>query len=108
MQHHGNAPVIVLLIPLIVIAAIVLFFYRAKRRMGVGLGENTIVRCRDGHLFTTIWIPFVSFKAVRFGMMRFQRCPVGNHLTFVVPVDVSTLTPAERDFAYSHHDTNLP
>ena len=29
-----------------------------------------IVRCRSGHLFTTVWVPFGSFKALRFGRLR--------------------------------------
>jgi hypothetical protein len=45
-----------------------------------------IVRCAQGHLFTTSWVPGVSFKAIRLGRYRFQRCPVGNHWTFVTPV----------------------
>jgi hypothetical protein len=37
------------------------------------------VRCKDGPLFTTIWIPLGSVKAMRLGGARFQRCPVGDH-----------------------------
>ena len=29
----------------------------ARRRGYSGLGGNTVVRCRQGHLFTTIWVP---------------------------------------------------
>ena len=29
------------------------------------LGGNVVVRCRDGHLFTTLWLPAVSVKALR-------------------------------------------
>ncbi len=37
------------------------------RRRGYPLGGNAVVRCRQGHLFTTIWIPGASLKAVRLG-----------------------------------------
>lgn len=43
------------------------------------------VRCRAGHLFTTIWIPLASLKAARLGGQHFQRCPVGHHWTTVAP-----------------------
>ena len=49
----------------------------ARRRGYSGLGGNTIVRCRRGHLFSTIWIPGASLKAVRLGWFRVQYCPVG-------------------------------
>jgi hypothetical protein len=34
------------------------------RRLGYNLGTNTVVRCRQGHLFTTIWIPGIKLKEV--------------------------------------------
>src|SRR5581483_8130808 len=34
----------------------------AARLMGYKLGRETIVRCRAGHLYTTIWIPGASLK----------------------------------------------
>lgn len=37
------------------------------------------VRCSAGHLFTTIWMPIASIKAVRLGGERWQYCPVGHH-----------------------------
>ena len=49
-------------------------------------GGNVTVRCRQGHLFTTIWIPGASLKALRLGWWRFQRCPVGGHWSVVTPV----------------------
>ena len=44
------------------------------------------VRCRDGHEFTTTWIPGVSFTSLRLGPWRVQRCPVGRHWSIVTPV----------------------
>ena len=56
------------------------------RRRGYPVGFKTVVRCRDEHLFTTIWIPGVSLKAIRLGAVRLQYCPVGQHFTSVRPV----------------------
>jgi hypothetical protein len=72
------------------------------------IGGNLIVRCRAGHLFTTIWIPAASVKALRLGWWRVQRCPVGDHWSLVTPVNESKLTDAERRVARQHHDIRLP
>lgn len=66
------------------------------------------VRCRDGHLFTTIWIPLASLKAVRLGNRRYQRCPVGRHWTTVTPLDPQTADPAELAKAGAVHDIRIP
>ena len=55
------------------------------RRLGYNLGTSTIVRCRQGHLFTTIWIPGVKLKELDLVVARVQRCPVGKHWSLVVP-----------------------
>ena len=78
------------------------------RRLGYNLGANTVVRCRQGHLFTTIWIPGVKFKELDLVMARVQRCPVGNHWSLVVPVRDADLTEEERQFAREHHDVHIP
>lgn len=78
------------------------------RRLGYKVGGNTIVRCRDGHLFTTLWIPGASVKAVRLGWYRFQRCPVGNHWTLVRPVNDADLTAGDRQAAEQIRDVRLP
>lgn len=66
------------------------------------------VRCRDGHLFTTIWIPGASLKAVRLGRRRMQRCPVGGHWTIVVPLDPQTASAADLQAAAATHDLRVP
>lgn len=78
------------------------------RRLGYPIGTKTLVRCRAGHLFTTIWIPGASAKALRLGWWRFQRCPVGRHWTLVSPVRVSGLDDEERAFAAAHRDAPIP
>lgn len=78
------------------------------RARGYKLGGNVVVRCRQGHLFTTIWIPGASVKALRLGFWRFQRCPVGHHWSIVAPVKESDLTEAEKRLASEHKDIRLP
>jgi hypothetical protein len=80
----------------------------AMRLRGYPMGGNLVVRCRRGHLFTTLWIPGASFKALRLGWMRFQRCPVGHHWSLVTPVRESELTDEEKQRARSTHDHRLP
>jgi hypothetical protein len=80
----------------------------ARRKGYSGLGGNTVVRCRQGHLFTTIWIPGASLKSIRFGWARFQRCPVGKHWSVVVPVKEAELTDEEKNFAFTHRDMRIP
>jgi hypothetical protein len=71
-------------------------------------GGNVVARCRQGHLFTTIWIPGVSVKALRLGWWRIQRCPVGHHWALVRPVRESELGEDERREAAEHRDVRLP
>jgi hypothetical protein len=72
------------------------------------IAGNVVVRCREGHLFTTIWIPGVSMKAARLGWWRFQRCPVGRHWTLVTPVRESELTEDELRIARETRDVRIP
>jgi hypothetical protein len=77
-------------------------------RQGYSFGKNAVVRCRRGHLFSTVWIPGASVKALRLGFWRVQWCPVGRHVDLVHPVKGTDLTEAERSFALSHHDVLVP
>jgi hypothetical protein len=78
------------------------------RRRGRMLAVNTVVRCRKGHLFTTMWIPGASMKAVRLGWWRYQKCPVGKHWSLVTPVKVADLPPEAREEAESVRDVRIP
>jgi hypothetical protein len=89
-------PVVGLVIALCICAISVPYL---RSRGYVGFGGDTVVRCISGHLFTTKWIPGVSFKSVRLGLIRLQYCPVGRHWTFVVPVKESDLTEEEKQVA---------
>ncbi len=75
---------------------------------GYKFGPNVPVRCRAGHLFTTVWIPGASVKALRLGPWRVQWCPVGRHVTVVTLLKDADLTQDEREFAAAHHDTPVP
>jgi hypothetical protein len=78
------------------------------RRRGRLLAVDTVVRCHRGHLFTTYWIPGVSFKSLRLGPVRGQRCPVGGHWSLVWPAAVSRLGTAELEGAAAIHDVRIP
>jgi hypothetical protein len=77
-------------------------------RQGYTFGADTPVRCRRGHLFTTVWIPGASVKSLRLGFWRVQWCPVGGHFGLVRLVKYADLSDVERSFARAHHDVPLP
>ena len=63
---------------------------------------ETIVRCKDRHLFITPWILTWPLQGVRLGpSTRFQRCPVCEHWTIVHSVSDGELTEEERRAAAS-------
>jgi hypothetical protein len=76
---------------------------RARR-----IGGNVTVRCKEGHLFTTIWIPAASLKSLRLGWWRLQRCPVGRHWSIVTPVKESDLSEQEKRTARETKDIRIP
>jgi len=75
---------------------------------GYPVGGNIVVRCRRGHLFTTLWLPGVSVKAVRLGWWRIQRCPVGKQWSIVTPVKHRELTEDDERLARERQDVRLP
>jgi hypothetical protein len=92
-----------------VIGGVVVLLEAAALRIRSGrLGGNVVVRCSRGHLFTTIWIPGGSLKALRFGWWRYQRCPVGHHWSVVTPVKTVELTEQERRIASETRDVRVP
>jgi hypothetical protein len=94
--------------PVVVVVSVLVLGTIVARRLGYKVGGNTVVRCRQGHLFTTLWIPGVKLKAIDLGVARLQRCPVGHHWTLVVPVREADLSDEERRFAADHHDIRIP
>jgi hypothetical protein len=93
---------------LVVVAASVLPEIVVLKRRGYGPAGEVVVRCRRGHLFTTIWVPGVSLKSIRLGWWRVQRCPVGRHVSFVTPVRRSDLTEDELRTADENRDVRIP
>ena len=90
------------------IAASLLGEAAAMRLRGYPMGLNVVVRCRRGHLFTTIWLPGASVKSLRLGWWRLQRCPVGKHWSLVTPVRPTELSADERRAAAARKDVRLP
>ena len=66
------------------------------------------VRCSAGHVYTTIWIPLNSVKAVRLGPKRWQHCPVGHHWAMVSTLDENTASAQELAEAARVHDVRVP
>lgn len=70
---------------------------------------DTPVRCSAGHLFTTIWVPLASLKAVRLGPARYEHCPVGHHWASVTRLeDDPATTEEELKEAALVHDVRIP
>jgi hypothetical protein len=101
-KKHSRRGLVAAIVGLHVVGTVV------ARRRGYPLGGNVVVRCRQGHLFTTIWIPGASFKALRLGPARVQRCPVGPHWSLVTPVKTSDLTDEQRVAAAARRDIRIP
>jgi hypothetical protein len=95
-------------VSLILLGVAILTETLAVSRKGYGVGGNVVVRCRKGHLFTTIWIPAASIKSLRLGWARVQRCPVGHHWSLVTPVRESDLNEDDLEFAEQHRDVRVP
>ena len=68
---------------------------------------DRIVVCGQGHYYHTLWWPLGSFKAVRLGNRRYQRCPVGRHWSMSRGVDPDTLTPEPRREANQLYDVRV-
>jgi hypothetical protein len=93
---------------LLAVAAGVLAEAAAMRMRGYPMGTDVVVRCRRGHLFSTIWLPGISVKSLRLIWWRVQRCPVGGHWTIVTPVRAGELSEDERRSARARKDVRLP
>lgn len=69
---------------------------------------TVIVRITGGAIFETIWIPLASFKAIRLGSKRLQRCPFHHRWEIIRRVDPSTLSAAERAEAARRRAGRMP
>lgn len=92
----------------VMVSIIIVVTSMAARRRGYRVGFDALVRCRDGHLFTTIWIPGVSVKSIKLGWARFQYCPIGRHWSLVKLVRVADLSDEDVLDARDHHDVRVP
>ncbi len=103
-----------LIISLVVLAVVLALvvglstLWMRRRGMKTPGTSDVVVRCAQGHLFTTIWLPGISLKAVRLGMVRYQHCPVGRHWSKVRPVPVNELSDEQRIEAARVHDIRIP
>jgi hypothetical protein len=102
------SPAIIGIIVIVVVLAALVVSTLLARRQGYNMPGEIIVRCSQGHLFYTVWIPGASFKSIRLGFYRFQHCPVGDHWAIVAPVKEADLTEEERMMADRYHDTPVP
>lgn len=99
---------LVAVVVVVVIAVWLPTLWMRRRGMKSPGTSDVVVRCSQGHLFTTIWVPGVSLKSVRLGTVRFQHCPVGKHWSKVAPVPIDQLSDAQRIEAARVHDIHLP
>jgi hypothetical protein len=100
--------ILIYVLALVILAVVAVRVGRMSKLQGYRYGHDVIVRCRDGHLFMTTWIPMMSVKAIRFGLVRVQYCPVGDHVTAVRLIRDEDLRPAERLEASRHRDNGVP
>jgi hypothetical protein len=57
--------------------------------------ERTVVRCAEGHLFSTTSFPLQNLGPERLGPGRLLRCPVCARLRHSVPADLAALSGSE-------------
>jgi hypothetical protein len=100
--------IVVLVVVIALTARVVMLMRRTRAGSGYRFGRDVYVRCRAGHVFLTTWIPGVSFKAVRLGLVRLQHCPVGDHLTAVTLLRDEDLSQYERQLARRFRDSGVP
>jgi hypothetical protein len=99
--------ILIYVLALVILAVVAVRVGRMSKLQSYRYGHDVIVRCR-GHLFMTTWIPMMSVKAIRFGLVRVQYCPVGDHVTAVRLMRDEDLRAAERLEASRHRDNGVP
>ncbi|WP_034087224.1 hypothetical protein [Streptacidiphilus albus] len=67
-----------------------------------------VMRCKDGHLFETPFLPMVSLKAVKLPRGRYQRCPVDGRWGICDLQFTAELSEDERDEAHRNRTSRLP
>lgn len=61
--------------------------------------ESILVRCAEGHLFSTRAFPMQNLGPARLGPGRLMRCPRCARLRSAVPADVARLSVEEVEQA---------
>jgi hypothetical protein len=74
---------------------------------GMSVGKEVPVRCAGGHYYSTIWIPGISFKALRLARRRYQFCPVGRHWAWTRQLFEDEKTPEIYAQAARVHDKRI-
>ena len=93
--------VVIIWVTLVMIPTAIIF------NTGLQSGKNVVVRCTTNHLYTTIWIPSVSLKAIRWGFRRYQYCPVGKHWAWTSQLRRPELTSDAVEEANKMHDIRI-
>ena len=70
--------------------------------------DEVIVRCTRGGHYRTRWLPLVSFKSIRLGAYRLQRCPVHQRWEMTSIVEDEDLTPEILSEADRYPASRLP
>lgn len=70
--------------------------------------ERSIVECSSGAYYSTIWVPLVSFKALRLGNTRVQPCPIHHKWEKTWLVAPDTLEPEVLAKARATRDSRIP
>ena len=107
-RTHGSGGVSVVILAAVVVVLLITRIVIARRRGYAGDATHRIVRCSKGHVFTTVWLPGVSFKSIRLVGARYQYCPVGRHWSLVRPVPEDELTDEDRQSAEQYRDSGIP
>lgn len=99
------------MVPIIIVVVAALLAFAAgallaRRRGYIQIGE-VVARCGRGHLFTTDWNRKLSLREISLGWTRLQRCPVGDHWSFVRLVEDSALTSEEKRLAREQRDSAI-
>jgi len=71
------------------------------------MADWKIVQCSGGAYYESKWVPLASFKAIRLGAKRLQRCPVHRKWEMTVRVPDDEITPVIRERAAQHRDSRL-
>ncbi|MEV4559895.1 hypothetical protein AB0K51_23285 [Kitasatospora sp. NPDC049285] len=61
--------------------------------------QRTVVRCAEGHVFSTAAFPMQHLQAARLGPGRLLRCPRCGRLRSSVPADVAELSAGQLSHA---------